>query len=126
MDLELKDKVIIVTGGAKGIGEGIVEVLAREGALPAIVGRNKYDNEAALEKIGNRGFQVVAELTRPEDCKLAVEKVITHFGRVDGLVNNAGVNDGVNLELARGEILGVVGGFQSPVECSPSAVPRAT
>lgn len=98
MDLELKDKVIIVTGGAKGIGEGIVEVLAREGALPAIVGRNKYDNEAALEKIGNRGFQVVAELTRPEDCKLAVEKVITHFGRVDGLVNNAGVNDGVNLE----------------------------
>lgn len=98
MDLELKDKVIIVTGGAKGIGEGIVEVLAREGALPAIVGRNKNDNEAALEKIGNKGFQVVAELTRPEDCKLAVEKVIAHFGRVDGLVNNAGVNDGVNLE----------------------------
>ena len=98
MDLELKDKVVIVTGGAKGIGEGIVEVLAREGALPAIVGRNEADNLAALERIGGKGFQVVAELTRPEDCKNAVTKVIDYFGRIDGLVNNAGVNDGVNLE----------------------------
>lgn len=98
MDLELKNKVIIVTGGAKGIGEGVVEVLAREGALPAIVGRNEADNQAALEKIGGNGFQVVAELTWPEDCRHAVEKVIKHFGHVHGLVNNAGVNDGVNLE----------------------------
>lgn len=98
MDLELKDKVIIVTGGAKGIGEGIVEVLAREGALPAIVGRNEADNKAVLERIGGNGFQVVAELTRPEHCKNAVEKVVKHFGHVFGLVNNAGVNDGVNLE----------------------------
>lgn len=98
MDLQLKDKVIIVTGGAKGIGEGIVEVLAREGALPAIVGRNEEDNNAALGKIKGRGFQVVAELTRPEDCKGAVEQVIRHYGRIEGLVNNAGVNDGINLE----------------------------
>ncbi len=98
MDLLLKDKVIIVTGGAKGIGEGIVEVLAREGALPAIVGRDDVDNEAVLKKIDGRGFQVVAELTRPEECKNAVQKIIGHFGRVEGLVNNAGVNDGVSLE----------------------------
>ncbi len=98
MDLHLKDKVIIVTGGAKGIGEGIVEVLAREGAIPAIVGRNENDNKAILKKINGNGFQVAAELTRPEDCKKAVEKIIQHFGRVEGLVNNAGVNDGVNLE----------------------------
>jgi len=98
MDLQLKEKVIIVTGGAKGIGEGIVEVLAREGAIPAVVGRNEADNKAVLEKTGGKGFQVVAELTRPEECKSAVEKVVRHFGRVEGLVNNAGVNDGVNLE----------------------------
>ncbi len=98
MDLQLKEKVIIVTGGAKGIGEGIVEVLAREGALPAIVGRNEADNKAVLEKIGGKGFQVVAELTRPEACRNAVEKIVAHYGRIEGLVNNAGVNDGVNLE----------------------------
>lgn len=98
MDLKLKDKVIIVTGGAKGIGEGIVELLASEGALPAIVGRNEDDNNEVLRKINGRGFQAVAELTRPEECKRAVEQVARHFGRIDGLVNNAGVNDGVNLE----------------------------
>lgn len=98
MDLQLKDKVIIVTGGAKGIGEGIVEVLAREGALPAIVGRDERDNNEALKKINGKGFQVVAELTRPDECKNAVTRVIRHFGRIEGLVNNAGVNDGINLE----------------------------
>lgn len=41
----MKDKVIIVTGGAKGIGEGIVKVLAKEGAIPVIVGRNQEDNQ---------------------------------------------------------------------------------
>lgn len=98
MDLLLKDKVIIVTGGAKGIGEGIVEVLSREGAIPAIVGRNEDDNNEALKKIKGKGFQVVAELTRPEECKKAVDSIVRHFGRIEGLVNNAGVNDGVNLE----------------------------
>lgn len=98
MDLQLKDKVVIVTGGAKGIGEGIVEVLAREGALPVVVGRNEADNIEVLRRINGRGFQVVAELTLPEECKRAVEQVVGHFGRIDGLVNNAGVNDGVNLE----------------------------
>ncbi|MEX1239866.1 MAG: SDR family oxidoreductase [Cyclobacteriaceae bacterium] len=98
MDLSLKDKIIIVTGGAKGIGEGIVEVLAREGAVPAIVGRNEDDNKEALRKINSNGFQVVAELTRPEECKNAVGKIIKQFGRIEGLVNNAGVNDSVNLE----------------------------
>lgn len=98
MDLQLNNKVIIVTGGAKGIGEGIVEVLAREGALPAVVGRNEADNLAVLEKIGGKGFQVVAELTQPDECRKAVQAVVSEYGRIDGLVNNAGVNDGVNLE----------------------------
>lgn len=98
MDLLLTDKIIIVTGGAKGIGEGIVEVLAREGAIPVIVGRSEEDNQKALDKIGGKGLQVVAELTRPEDCQRAVKAVLTKYGRIDGLVNNAGVNDGVGLE----------------------------
>jgi NAD(P)-dependent dehydrogenase (short-subunit alcohol dehydrogenase family) len=101
MDLQLRDKVIIVTGGAKGIGEGIVRVLAAEGAIPVIVGRNEDDNRQAVtevERSGGRAFQVVAELTRPEAAAAAVQATLDGFGRIDGLVNNAGVNDGVGLE----------------------------
>ncbi|RYU97522.1 SDR family oxidoreductase [Emticicia agri] len=98
MNLNLSDKIIIVTGGAKGIGEGIVKTLANEGAIPVIIGRNQADNEKTLEEIGGNGFQVVAELSEPEECRKAVEQVIEKYGRIDGLVNNAGVNDGVNLE----------------------------
>ncbi len=101
MDLNLKDKVIIVTGGSKGIGNGICNVLAREGAIPIIVGRNKEDVLNAVKTIENenqKASYAFAELTDPEQCENAVKKVVEEFGRIDGLVNNAGVNDGVGLE----------------------------
>jgi L-fucose dehydrogenase len=101
MDLQLTDKIIIVTGGAKGIGEGIVKVLAGEGAIPVIVGRSAIDNQLTVDAIianGGKAFQVVAELSAPAECKKAVTEVVDKFGRIDGLVNNAGVNDGVGLE----------------------------
>jgi L-fucose dehydrogenase len=101
MDLQFKNKVIIVTGGAKGIGEGIVKVLAAEGAMPVIVGRSAADNQKVVDAIaaaGGKAAHVVAELTKPEDCEKAVKDVLKQFGRIDGLVNNAGVNDGVGLE----------------------------
>lgn len=101
MDLQLKNKVIIVTGGAKGIGEGIVHVLAKEGAIPVIIGRNEADNLKVVDQIiaqGGQAFQVVAELAEPTASGRAVEAVVTKFGRIDGLVNNAGVNDGIGLQ----------------------------
>lgn len=101
MNLNLRGKVIIVTGGAKGIGLGIAEVLAEEGAIPVIVGRNKEDNEKAvarLKEIGSNAFSIEAELSTPSESEKAVQLVIQKFGRIDGLVNNAGVNDGVGLE----------------------------
>ena len=55
MNLNLKNRVIIVTGGAKGIGEGIVKVLANEGAIPVIIGRNEADNQKTLDEIKARG-----------------------------------------------------------------------
>ncbi|MFT3682512.1 MAG: SDR family oxidoreductase [Ferruginibacter sp.] len=97
MDLQLNDKIIIVTGGAKGIGEGIVRALAKENAFPIIIGRNEDDNKKLLAEIG-KGGQVMAELTEPAACETAMEQVIQQYGRIDGLVNNAGVNDGVGLE----------------------------
>jgi L-fucose dehydrogenase len=98
MDLKLKDKVIIVTGGAKGIGEGIVKVLANEGAIPFIIGRNEKDNLATVASIGGQCSQFAAELSDPAQCEKAVKAVIEKFGRIDGVVNNAGANDGVGLE----------------------------
>lgn len=101
MDLSLKDKVIVVTGGAKGIGAGISKVLAQESAIPFIVGRNEADNLAMVKQIessGGKAFFVNAELTQPAECKKAIDAVIKNCGRIDGIVNNAGVNDGVGLE----------------------------
>ena len=101
MDLKLTGKVVVVTGAAKGIGKGIAVALAAEGAIPVIVGRNQADNSAVqrdIESIGGRAYCLEAELTHPEDCERAVRDTLAEFGRIDGLVNNAGVNDGVGLE----------------------------
>jgi L-fucose dehydrogenase len=101
MNLALKDKVIIVTGGARGIGEAITRVLFAEEAIPVIVGRNENDNTQLCRELSLRSgdiFQVVAELNNPEESRTAVERITGEYGRIDGLVNNAGVNDGVGLE----------------------------
>ena len=101
MELNLKDKIIIVTGGSKGIGLGITQCLLEEGAIPVIVSRNKESVETIINKINCEDRQagcVIAELTDPEQCRKAIESTIKEFGRIDGLVNNAGVNDSVGLE----------------------------
>jgi L-fucose dehydrogenase len=101
MNLNLTHKIIIVTGAAKGIGAAIVKVLAAEGALPIIIGRNEGDNLKLVNEIKALGQQVdfvTAELTNPEASKQVVETVIGRYGKIDGLINNAGVNDGVGLE----------------------------
>ncbi|MCI0357197.1 MAG: SDR family oxidoreductase [Planctomycetaceae bacterium] len=101
MDLHLSGRVILVSGGAKGIGEAICRVLAAEGAVPVIIGRNPADNDkvvAEIQRSGGHAFAVTAELTRTDQCQRAVDEARDKFGRIDGLVNNAGINDGVNLE----------------------------
>jgi L-fucose dehydrogenase len=101
MDLQLKNKVIIVTGGAKGIGEGIVRMLIAEGAIPVIVGRNENDNLRLVNefKINDAEiFQLTAELNEPGESERAINSVLGKYGRIEGLVNNAGQNDGVGLE----------------------------
>jgi L-fucose dehydrogenase len=100
LDLGLHDKVILITGGASGIGRAISSVLAAEGAVSVIVGHNAADNEDAVRAIsaaGGRAHAVLAELTRTEECRAAVEAAIACCGRIDGLVNNAGINDRVGL-----------------------------
>jgi L-fucose dehydrogenase len=101
MNLNLQNKVIIVTGGARGIGESIVRKLADENAIPCIIDLNEslanklYDD---VIKAGKKCFVVITDLTKHDECKLAVDKILKEFSCIDGLVNNAGLNDGIGIE----------------------------
>ncbi len=97
MDLGIQDKVFIVTGGASGIGAAISRSLAAEGAVPVIVGRDGRLAETLIREMG-RGYQIEKELSGPDSCREAVDQALKLAGRIDGLVNNAGANDGVGLE----------------------------
>jgi L-fucose dehydrogenase len=101
MDLNLKGKVVVVTGGAKGIGAAIVRACGQEGAIPVILDRD----DAAIQKLrteldqeGVTSEVVAVELTDSSTTCRTIEGVGRKLGRIDGLVNNAGVNDGVGLE----------------------------
>ena len=101
MDLALKGKIIIVTGGSKGIGKGIVSLLIEEDAIPVIIGRNKKSINELVDYYSAKGIEIghaFAELTSQDECRVAIEKIVSDFGRIDGLVNNAGVNDNIGLE----------------------------
>jgi L-fucose dehydrogenase len=100
MDLQLKDKVVLITGGAKGIGAAITRACGRESALPVIVDRDEpaaRTLHAELHHLGVNSHIFVTDLTDPKNCEHAVAEAIRAFGRVDALVNNVGVNDGVGL-----------------------------
>jgi L-fucose dehydrogenase len=106
MDLALADKIVVVTGGAKGIGAGIVRALVAEGAIPVIVDRDEAAGNALCEEFAASGIRcelVVRDLSEPGKCQQAIEDGVRVAGRIDALVNNAGVNDNVGLESGDGE-----------------------
>jgi L-fucose dehydrogenase len=101
MDLQLKDKVIVITGGAKGIGAAIARVSAAEGAVPVIVDRDADAGRQLQSELRDARAAcglITAELSAVTNCSRAVEETVKTFGRLDGLVNNAGRNDKVGLE----------------------------
>jgi short-subunit dehydrogenase len=92
--MELKDKVIVITGASSGIGEALALALAQRGAKLVLSGRDgaKLDEvTTACEKRGARAIAHVADVSIPSDCKSLIERTLAEFGRVDVLVNNAGV-----------------------------------
>jgi L-fucose dehydrogenase len=100
MDLGLAGKVVIVTGGGAGIGGAISMALAAEGAVPVVVARREpaADFLRDLKALQPDAGFVLADLSKDDDCRRAVAEVRAKFGRIDGLVNNAGTNDGVGLD----------------------------
>jgi L-fucose dehydrogenase len=88
MDLRPMDKVVIITGGAKGIGAAITS--ERRSATNSLRNCNGY---------GGRGRRVITDLQPIESCAKVVEQTIRTFGRIDALINNANGNDGVGLAL---------------------------
>jgi L-fucose dehydrogenase len=101
MDLQLKDKVVIVTGGARGIGAAIVRTCSSEGAIPVIVDREREAGEklqAELRDAGSRCEVIAADISEAEICSRVVAQAFDKLGRIDALVNNAGINDKVGLE----------------------------
>lgn len=101
MDLGLKDKVILITGGAEGIGAAISQACLREGAIPCIVNRGSEAVtafERQLRETEARFELLAMELSSPASCREAVEETLRRRGHIDALVNNAGANDKVGLE----------------------------
>ena len=98
MDLHLQDKVIIVTGGAKGIGEAIVRILVEEGALPVIIDKDEQAAKKLMADIKTHVLFIKTDLTSSQACKQAINEIISQYKKIDGLVNNAGFNDGIGLE----------------------------
>lgn len=116
MDLGLQEKVFIVTGGSKGIGGAISSVLVQEGAIVVIAGRKVQDGQRKLKELqglaGKADFFEI-ELQDEDRRSELVRYVIDKYGRIDGLVNNAGVNDSVSLR--KGTIEEFLGSYHKNV-----------
>jgi L-fucose dehydrogenase len=100
MNLGLEGKVVIITGGAKGIGEAITRGFAAEGAIACVFGRNPDEAAALVAEIaaaGGRADSFPCEMTDEPAVRAAVAAVQAKYRRLDCVVNNAGVNDGVGL-----------------------------
>ena len=101
MDLQLRDKVVLLTGGAKGIGAAITKSLCQEGAVVVGIDRDAAASQQLQSELGAQGFDpkfIPLDLSSPESCRSAVEQTVKICGRIDALVNNAGINDKVGLE----------------------------
>ena len=129
MDLQLKGKKALVTGGSEGIGKAIALVLAKEGCDVAICARKKDVLEATAAELrkatGRDILPIVADLLKPADAENFVKSAAKHFGRIDILVNNAGAAAGGTLEFLTEEhwaqALGLK--FMGYVRCTKHAVP---
>jgi len=100
MELGLEGKVVIVTGGASGIGGAIADALARESAIPVILDKSPC-NEHVMTRLMRQSPSadwITVDLMDDDACAAAIAETVTRHGKIDALVNNAGINDRVGLD----------------------------
>jgi 3-oxoacyl-[acyl-carrier protein] reductase len=111
--MQLKDKVVVVTGAARGIGRAIAAAFANRGARVALVDLSPADLEAARADFAQRGIEVrtyAANVAREDEVIAALDGVLADFGRLDVLVNNAGIiKDGLLIKAKDGAVTGKMG-----------------
>ena len=101
MNLNLNEKVFLITGGSKGIGEAISRAIADEGGYVMIASRSEKETKALVSEFNARGLKshyLIGDLADTLLCKNVIDETINYFGKIDGIVNNAGLNDGASLE----------------------------
>jgi 3-oxoacyl-[acyl-carrier protein] reductase len=129
MDLQLKGKIALVTGGSEGIGKGIALALGKEGCDLAICARRKEPLEAAAEEIrkatGRKVFAMTADLTKEADAQNFITSSHKQYGRIDILVNNAGSAPGGIIETLNEDawMQGLQLKFMGYVRCLKHALP---
>ncbi|HUJ68145.1 MAG TPA: SDR family oxidoreductase [Syntrophorhabdales bacterium] len=92
----LENKIAIVTGGNSGIGRATAKLFCKEGARVVVAGRREAENKKVVDEITAAGGEITAvraDVSNKEDCKRIVEETIRKYGRIDVLVNNAGIAD---------------------------------
>src|SRR6185436_20262508 len=105
----MKDKVVIITGGSSGIGKALAEEFGKRGSKVLITGRNQVDLQTAVDELRQKGIAIggfPADVSRPEDNRAMADEAIRAFGKIDVLINNAGISmrasfEEVNLEVVR-------------------------
>jgi L-fucose dehydrogenase len=101
MDLNLKNKVVVITGGASGIGLAIAKLFLKEEALIVILDRDEsrlLSLNYVFEHVKGNVLTLSTDLTNTKQCADAISRTVNEFGKIDCLVNNAGVNDGISLD----------------------------
>ncbi len=129
MDLALRGKAVLVTGGNRGIGRQIALAFAQEGAQVAICARDAEllsKTGAEIRALGVKAHTTVADLFQAADCRRVVEETAAEFGRLDVLVNNASTNVGGTLLTADDDRLmeRVYGKTLGSMRCARAAIPH--
>ncbi|MBE0647670.1 MAG: SDR family oxidoreductase [Bacteroidales bacterium] len=125
----MKDKVVVITGAASGIGKALAFECASRGAKLSLADRNSQSLEIIRDELMKRGTEVIAtetDVTKEDDCKRFISNTISHFNRIDVLINNAGISmralfEEVDLDVLR-RVMDV--NFWGAVYCTKYALPK--
>lgn len=128
MEISLKNKVIVITGGTKGVGRAVAEEACRSGARVVISGRDSKSGKEVIdsikEKYNGEAIFVKGCLKEIDNCKRLIEEAVNNYGEIDGLVNYAGITTRTTITEADENILSDVidTNFKSSFYCSKYAI----